>query len=48
MSTLAAVVRLSEEAGAEHSVISPFVFGGVALGVLVLLLVITLMINVDR
>jgi len=48
MSTLAAVIRLSEEAGAEHSEISPFVFGGVAFGVLVLLLIITMMINVDR
>ena len=48
MSTLAAVVRLSEEAGAEHGEISPFIFGGVALGILVLLLIITTMINVDR
>ncbi|MFM7599160.1 MAG: hypothetical protein ACKOFP_11145 [Actinomycetota bacterium] len=49
MSALAAVVRLSEEAGAtEHTVISPYVFGGSALAVLILLLIITLMINVDR
>lgn len=49
MSTLAAVVRLSEEAGAgEHAVISPYVFGGTALGILILLLIITMMINVDR
>ena len=49
MSALGTVVRLSEEAGAtEHAVISPYVYGGTALGVLILLLIITMMINVDR
>jgi len=49
MSTFAAVIRLSEEAGAtEHTVISPYVYGGTALGILILLLIITMMINVDR
>ena len=43
-----AAVLMSEAAGAEGSTISPYVFGGVALGVLLLLLVITVMINVDR
>ena len=49
MSSLATVILASEEAGGtEHAVISPYVFGGAALGILVLLLVITMMINVDR
>jgi len=33
---------------AEGGVVSPYIFGAVGLGVLLLLLVITLMINVDR
>lgn len=48
MGSMAAVARLAEEAGAEHAQISPYVFGGVAFGVLLLLLIITMMINVDR
>jgi hypothetical protein len=49
MSPFAAAILVSEEAGgAEHAVVSPYVFGGVAMGVLVLLLIITMMINVDR
>jgi hypothetical protein len=35
-------------AEAEGGHLSPFVFGGVGLAVLLLLLVVTLMINVDR
>ena len=41
------VAILASEAG-EGAPISPYVFGAVGLGVLLLLLVITLMINVDR
>lgn len=41
------VAILAAEAG-EGAPISPYVFGAVGLGVLLLLLVITLMINVDR
>ncbi|MGI9197508.1 MAG: hypothetical protein ACR2KE_08625 [Candidatus Nanopelagicales bacterium] len=49
MGTLAAAVRLSEEAGVtEHAPVSPYVFGGTALAVLILLLIITMLINVDR
>ena len=49
MGTITAAVRLAEEAGAaEHAPISPYVFGGTALAVLLLLLVITMLINVDR
>lgn len=47
MSPLTAAVWASAE-GAEGTVISPYVFGGVALGVLVVLLLITMLINVDR
>ncbi|MFZ9988151.1 MAG: hypothetical protein ACO3ID_11570 [Candidatus Nanopelagicales bacterium] len=47
MSPLTTAVWASAEAG-EGAVISPYVFGGVALGVLVLLLLITMLINVDR
>ena len=49
MSPLAAVILASEEAGGtEHAVVSPYVFGGVALAVLVGLLLVTMLINVDR
>jgi hypothetical protein len=47
MSVVATAVWASGE-GAEGASTSPFVFGGVALGVLLLLLVITMLINVDR
>ena len=48
MSMLTAALVASEEAGVtEHAVVSPYVFGGVGFGVLVLLLIITLMIDVD-
>jgi hypothetical protein len=47
MSPLTTAVWASAEAG-EGAVISPYVFGGVALSVLVLLLLITMLINVDR
>ena len=49
MSMLAAAIVASEESGmAEHgATISPYVFGGVAFAVLGLLLIITLMIDVD-
>jgi hypothetical protein len=47
MSLLTTAVWASAE-GAEGSVVSPYVFGGVALGILVLLLAITMLINVDR
>ena len=47
MSPLTAAVWASAEAG-EGAVISPYVFGGLALAVLLLLLVITMLINVDR
>lgn len=47
MSPLTAAIVASAE-GAEGTVISPYVFGGVALGVLVLLLLVTMLINVDR
>ena len=45
MDVVAAVVAASQ---AEGSHVSPYVFGAVGLGVLLLLLVVTLMINVDR
>lgn len=48
MDAVTAAVRLSETAGSEGGHLSPYVFGAVGLGVLLLLLVITLMINVDR
>ena len=48
MGPIAAAVHLAEEAGAEHAQISPYVFGGAAFGVLILLLIITMLINVDR
>lgn len=47
MSPLAAAVWASAE-GAEGAVVSPYVFGGVALVVLLGLLVVTMLINVDR
>ena len=47
MSPLTAAITASAE-GAEGGLVSPYVFGGVALGVLVLLLLITMLINVDR
>lgn len=47
MSPLTAAVWASAEAG-EGAVVSPYVFGAVALGVLVLLLIVTMLINVDR
>jgi hypothetical protein len=46
MSPLTAIVASAE--GAEGAVISPYVFGGVALAVLVGLLLVTMLINVDR
>ncbi|MEX1209587.1 MAG: hypothetical protein WEA35_01790 [Candidatus Nanopelagicales bacterium] len=46
MSQVNAAVVASAEAG--ESLVSPYVFGGVALALLVLLLIITMMINVDR
>jgi hypothetical protein len=47
MSPLTAAVWASAE-GTEGAVVSPYVFGGVALAVLVGLLVVTMLINVDR
>lgn len=47
MSPLTAAVLASAE-GAEGAVVSPYVFGGVALAILVLLLIVTMLINVDR
>jgi hypothetical protein len=47
MSVLATAVWASAE-GAEGSLVSPYVFGGFALLVLLFLLVVTLLINVDR
>lgn len=43
-STAAQVLASAEGEG----VVSPYVFGGVGLGALILLLIITLMINVNR
>lgn len=43
--SLAAQVVASAEG---EGVVSPYVFGGVGLGVLVVLLIITLMLNVNR
>lgn len=49
MSALGTVVRLAEESGVtEGSQTSPYVFGGTAAAVLVLLLIITLLLNVNR
>ena len=48
MNLVDAVVTASEAAGSDASTVSPYVFGAVGLGVLLLLLVVTLMINVDR
>ena len=48
MGPMVAAVRLAEEAGAEHAQVSPYVFGGIAFAVLILLLIITMLINVDR
>lgn len=47
MSVVATAVWASGE-GAEGASTSPFVFGGVALAVLVGLLIVTMLINVDR
>lgn len=47
MSPLAAAIVASAE-GAEGAVVSPYVFGAVALAVLVGLLIVTMLINVDR
>ena len=47
MSPLTAAIVASAE-GAESAVVSPYVFGGVALAVLVGLLIVTMLINVDR
>ncbi|MEY3733630.1 MAG: hypothetical protein RL347_989 [Actinomycetota bacterium] len=47
MSPLTAAIVASAE-GAEGNLVSPYVFGGVALGILVLLLIVTMLINVDR
>jgi hypothetical protein len=47
MSPLTAAIVASAEGG-EEGLVSPYVFGGVALGVLVLLLIVTMLINVDR
>jgi hypothetical protein len=47
MSPLTAAVWASAE-GAEGAVVSPYVFGGVALAILVGLLIVTMLINVDR
>ena len=47
MGSLATAIWASAE-GAEGAVVSPYVFGGFALVVLLLLLVVTLLINVDR
>ena len=47
MSPLTAAIVASAE-GAEGAVVSPYVFGGVALAVLVGLLIVTMLINVDR
>ncbi len=46
MTAISAAVVASE--AAEGGTVSPYVFGAVGFGALVLLLVITLMINVDR
>ena len=47
MSPLTAAIVASGE-GAEEGLVSPFVFGGVTLAILVLLLIVTMLINVDR
>ncbi len=47
MGPLSGALVLSEEA-VEHAVTPAWVFGATAFGVLMLLLVITLLINVDR
>lgn len=46
MSAISAAVVASE--AAEGGTVSPYIFGAVGLGALLLLLVITLLINVDR
>lgn len=46
MHALNAIVLASEEAAAEGSHVSPYAFGAVALGTLILLLVVTMMIKV--
>lgn len=47
MSPLTAAVWASAE-GAEGDLVSPYVFGGVTLAILVGLLIVTMLINVDR
>jgi hypothetical protein len=47
MSSLATAVWASAE-GAEGGLVSPYVFGGVSLAILVGLLIVTMLINVDR
>jgi hypothetical protein len=46
MNVIAAAITASE--AGEGTPVSPFLFGAVGLGVLLLLLVITVLINVDR
>jgi hypothetical protein len=48
MSSAVVVAAAAMSESAEGSVVSPWVFGGVAFGALMLLLVITLLLNVDR
>jgi hypothetical protein len=48
MSVVLAVANAAEGATAEGGHLSPYVFGAVGLGVLLLLLFVTWMINVDR
>ncbi|MEZ5115778.1 MAG: hypothetical protein R2737_05865 [Candidatus Nanopelagicales bacterium] len=49
MGVVAAAIRLSEEAGGhEAGQVSPYVFGGFAFVALCLLLVVTMMVNVDN
>jgi hypothetical protein len=49
MSLISAAVRLAEEAPAEgHSEVSPYLFGAFGFGVLVVLLIITMMLKVER
>ena len=45
---IAAAVRLSEESPAENPAVSPFVIGGSAFGLLVVLLVVTYLLDVNR
>lgn len=45
---IAAAVRLSEEAPVEDPAVSPYVIGGFALVALIVLLLVTYLIDVDR